>query len=243
MHQRIFLSPILFLMGSILGTEFHAIHAQQILTIKESVKPIRIICLGDSITKGVRPGVTSEQTFEAILQARFQDEKKQVEILNAGIGSERTDQALSRLESDVITKKPEIVTIMYGANDSYIDIGKTEPRLSEMQFRNNLIEIVDRLQKARIQVILMTEPRWGAEAQSNGVGDHPNKRMESFMEMIREVSRAKSTSLVDHYQIWTKNAANGLDIGTITTDQLHPNPLGHKLMAESIEPVLRNLLK
>jgi lysophospholipase L1-like esterase len=243
MNQRIFLRPILFLMGSILGTEFHAIHAQQILTIKESVKPIRIICLGDSITKGVRPGVTSEQTFEAILQARFQDEKKQVEILNAGIGSERTDQALNRLESDVISKKPEIVTIMYGANDSYIDIGKTEPRLSEMQFRNNLIEIVDRLQKARIQVILMTEPRWGAEAQSNGVGDHPNKRMEPFMEIVREVARAKSTSLVDHYQIWTKKAANGLDIGTITTDQLHPNPLGHKLMAESIEPVLRNLLK
>jgi len=48
---------------------------------------------------------------------------------------------------------------------------------------------------------------------------------------------------VDHYQIWTKNASNGLDIGTITTDQLHPNPLGHRLMAESIEPVLINLLK
>ena len=63
------------------------------------------------------------------------------------------------------------------------------------------------------------------------------------MEIVREVAREKSTSLVDHYRIWTKKAANGLDIGTITTDQLHPNPLGHKLIAESIEPIFRKLVK
>lgn len=242
MQHRFFIRPVLFVMILILGFRFQPLRAQQNLTANESVKPIRIICLGDSITKGVRPGVNSEQTFEAILQTRLQDEKKQVEILNSGIGSERTDQALKRLESDVISKKPEIVTIMYGANDSYIDIGKTEPRLSEMQFRNNLIEIVERLQKAKIQVILMTEPRWGSEAKPNGLGDHPNKRMEPFMEIIREVARTKSTSLVDHYQIWTKKAANGLDIGSITTDQLHPNPSGHKLIAEAIEPIVKSLL-
>ena len=75
-----------------------------------------IIALGDSITKGVRSGVTKEQTSAAIL-AR---EHKQI-VLNVGIGGERTDQALKRLHEAVISKRPRFVLIMYGTNDSYID--------------------------------------------------------------------------------------------------------------------------
>lgn len=204
---------------------------------------VRIVCLGDSITKGVRTGVKAEETFAAILQTELAKEKIPAEVINVGIGGERTDQALKRLESDVIARTPAIVTIMYGANDSYIDKGKTEPRLTQKQFRENLIELVDSLQKRQIRVILMTEPRWGAKATPNGAGEHPNLRMEPFMETIRDVARLKSTGLVDHYQIWTERERDGMDIGTITTDQLHPNPAGHRLLADSILPEIRKSLK
>lgn len=183
-----------------------------------------------------------EQTFESLLQTSFQNPKNPIEVLNAGIGGERTDQALKRLNQDVIAKKPDIVIIMYGANDSYVDIGKTEPRLSQREFRQNLQQIVERLQAEKIRVILMTEPRWGRNAKPNGIGEHPNKHMEPFMEIVRDVARSKSISLVDHYEIWRKLEASGLDIGSITTDQLHPNPSGHMKIAESIEPVLKKLL-
>ncbi len=49
-----------------------------------------------------------EQTFESLLQTSFQNPKNQIEVLNAGIGGERTDQALMRLNQDVIAKKPDI---------------------------------------------------------------------------------------------------------------------------------------
>lgn len=209
----------------------------------KSSNPVRIVCLGDSITKGVRTGVKAEETFASLLQADLAKEKITAEVMNVGIGGERTDQALKRLETDVIARKPAIVTIMYGANDSYVDQGKTEPRLTREQFRAHLIELVERLQKRQIRVILMTEPRWGAKATPNGVGEQPNLRMEPFMETIREVARLKSTGLVDHYQIWTQREQEGLDIGTITTDQLHPNPAGHRLLADSILPEIRKSIK
>src|SRR2546425_657453 len=87
---------------------------------------VRIVALGDSITRGVRPGVKAEETFAFLLQKGLQKERIPAEVINAGIGGERTDQALMRLGSAVIDRKPQVVTIMYGTNDSYVDQGKKE---------------------------------------------------------------------------------------------------------------------
>ena len=206
-------------------------------------RPIRIVTLGDSITKGVRPGVSASETFAALLQARSLKAGFSVEVDNVGIGGERTDQALARLDQDVLAKSPDIVIVMYGANDSYVDPGKTAPRLSQEVFRKNLETIVDRLQARSVQVILMTEPRWGAKAKANGIGEHPNTRMEGFMTEVRETAKARSLHLVDHYAIWTLKESQGIDLGSITTDQLHPNPAGHRLLADSIWPTIEPILK
>jgi acyl-CoA thioesterase-1 len=212
-------------------------------TLANAAEAIRVVCLGDSITKGVRPGVLANQTFAFLLEEKAKSEKLAVEVFNVGIGGERTDQALARLENDVIARKPHIVTVMYGANDSYVDPGKAGPRLSEMQFRENLAKIVDRLAAKQIKVILMTEPRWGAAAKPNGLGEQPNLRMEPFMQAVIEISKMKSTPIVDHYKIWTEFEKTGKSIGEITTDQLHPNPAGHRLLADSIWPTLKNQIK
>lgn len=208
-------------------------------TGRHSDKPaIRIITLGDSITKGVRPGVTASQTFASLLNEKANQKGHHVEVINVGIGGERTDQALLRLDRDVISKKPQIVTVMYGANDSYVDIGKKQMRITEAAFRENLDRIVQKLRSTNIRVILMTEPRWGSKAKPNGLGESPNLKMEPFMQVIREKAKADSLPLVDHYQLWTEFEAGGGDIGKLTTDQLHPNPQGHQSMADSIWPVL-----
>lgn len=144
-------------------------------------KPVRIVTLGDSITKGVRPGVNAAETFAAVLESRAKMAGYQAEVVNVGIGGERTDQALARFDQDVIAKHPDILTVMYGANDSYVDPGKTGPRISPASFRENLAKIVERAQAANIRVVLMTEPRWGAKPPPNGLGEHPNLRLAEFM--------------------------------------------------------------
>jgi len=220
------------------GAGFH--HAQ---SDANGQKTVRIVTLGDSITKGVRPGVTDSQTFSSLLKSQADKSGFMVDVVNVGIGGERTDQALARLERDVLAKNPDIVTVMYGAIDSYVDPGKTGPRLSPERFRENLGEIVDRLQARGIRVVLMTEPRWGPKAAPNGLGEHPNLRLEPFMDEVRSMATLKSVPVVDHYAIWKRLETGGLDIGTITTDQLHPNPAGHERIADSIWPVIEPILK
>jgi lysophospholipase L1-like esterase len=205
--------------------------------------PLRIVTLGDSITKGVRTGVKPEETFAAILAAQLKSQGRKVEVVNVGIGGERTDQALARLERDVLAQQPQIVTIMYGANDSYVDKGQTAPRLNVTDFRKNTVELVSRLKAVGIQPVLMTEPRQGDKHPGNGLGEHPNLRMLEYIVATREVSEQQRVPLVDHFADWTSAYEKGTDIELWMTDHIHPNPAGHQRMTDTMRPVIAKLVE
>lgn len=207
----------------------------------QAAEPIVIIALGDSITKGVRPGVKTEETFVGLLAARCKEKDLAVRFINAGVGGERTDGALKRLERDVLVHKPKVVLVMYGTNDSYVDRGKTESRLSIEQYRANLVKIVENLEKAGIKPVLMTEPRWAAGSK-NGLGESPNDRLGKYMAACREVAKEKEIRLVDHFAHWSKAESRGVNIRGWTTDGCHPNPRGHREIADLIWPELIEVL-
>lgn len=203
-----------------------------------------IVTLGDSITKGVRQGVTAEETFAARLQLLLKEEAGiDAEVVNVGIGGERTDQALARLEKDVLARQPAIVTIMYGTNDSYVDKGKDASRLTVDEYRAKLQELVKRLRAAGVTPVLMTEPRWGEKASPNGVGEHPNVRLEKYVEACRAVAKESETPLVDNYAHWSEAVEKGIDLGAWTTDQCHPNAKGHTEIARTMLAVVRKAVE
>lgn len=207
----------------------------------EVAQPVRIVMLGDSITKGVRPGVTAEETFAHLVQAGLRKRGHAVEVINVGIGGERTDQAIRRLARDVTDRKPQFVTIMYGTNDSYVDKGATDSRLSADDYRGHLTDIITRLKEAGVRPIVMTEPRWGKSAR-NGLDENPNMRLAKFMDVCRDVARKQEVPLVDHFSNWTDREAAGINIAEWTTDQCHPNPAGHKVIADLIVPAIERQL-
>lgn len=217
-------------------------HAVLAATCDEREKPPaeqRIVVLGDSITKGVRTGVSPEEIFSARIEQTLLKEGHSVVVNNQGIGGERTDQALQRLAKDVLSQKPHIVLVMYGTNDSYVDIGRKESRLTSRQFADHLTEITRRLQEQNVRVLLMTEPRWGDKAAMNGAGEHPNERLEEFLQQTRIVAKERMCPLVDHYAVWSKAGESGQDLSAWTTDECHPNGEGHKQLADAILPMLR----
>lgn len=202
---------------------------------------VRIVTLGDSITKGVRTGVTAEETFASRTQRQLQESGVACDVVNVGIGGERTDQALQRLDQ-IIEQQPRLVTVMYGTNDSYVDPGKADSRISVDAYRTNLQEIVRRLLVAGIEPVLMTEPRWAADVSDNGVGEHPNLRLEDYVNACRAVARELEVPLVDHFAHWTSAEADGQVLQEWTTDGCHPNPAGHRQLADVMRPVLTSVL-
>lgn len=200
-----------------------------------------IVTLGDSITKGVRSGVTASQTFATLLQGDLSRLEGGVRVVNVGIGGERTDQALKRLD-EVLAVKPQIVTVMYGTNDSYVDAGRTTSRISQEAYAQNLEQIVVQLLGRGIVPVVMTEPRWAEIARLNGVGEHPNVRLARYMESCREVAQRWRVPLVDNFAHWTQAREAGTDLFEWTTDACHPNPAGHRVIADTMLPVLRRTL-
>lgn len=221
----------MFAIRTLLATSLLLISSQA-----RAAEPV-VIALGDSITRGERTGVKAEETFSLLLA-----EKTKAKVVNAGIGGERTDGGLARLEKLLATHKPAVVLVMYGTNDSYVDVGKKEPRITADQYRDNLVKIVDAVRKAGAEPVLMTEPRW-APGATNGAGEDPNERLEKYLDVCRVVAKDKTLKLVDHYAHWKKAEADGTKIRDWTTDGCHPNPRGHKELADLILPVLADALK
>ncbi len=201
--------------------------------------PLRIVTLGDSITKGVRAGVTAEETFAAELQRQLRaGGHPDCEVINVGVGGETAGQGLLRLEQDVIAKKPQIVTIMYGHNDSSVDAGKTASRISIPRFRADLSQLVQRLRDAGITPIMMTPPAYAEKSAPNGIGEHCNVRLAQYSEVVRQVAETLQVSLIDHFAAWSEVSKSGTDLNEWTTDGYHPNPKGHVEMATRILPVV-----
>lgn len=206
-----------------------------------------VIALGDSITKGVRRGVAAAETFAAQLEVALTnqpagDDLSEVSVVNVGIGGERTDHALERLGS-LIQRRPQLVTVMYGTNDSYIDRDRTESRISTKAYRMNLSQIVLALRLHGIGAVLMTEPRWPDDASPNGIGENPNAQLVKYVDVCRDLARELDVPLVDHFAHWGVARANGQDLRQWTTDGCHPNAQGHDEITATLLPVLRRALE
>ncbi|QEH31576.1 GDSL-like Lipase/Acylhydrolase [Aquisphaera giovannonii] len=205
-------------------------------------RAIRLVAMGDSITRGVREGVRPEETFAALAERALRSEGMPVELVNLGAGGERTDRALGRLD-EVSGLRPEVAIVMYGTNDGHVDAGAKASRLSLDQYRENLRAIVAGLLLRGVEPVLMTEPRWADDAPADGLGEDPNVRLARYMEACRAVAAECRVPVVDHFARWTEARSKGQALGDWTTDGCHPNPRGHRAMADALLPVLRRRLR
>ena len=212
----------------------------------DGAKPVCIVALGDSITRGARPAkgaipaVQPEETFCALLEQGLSAQGHKAEVINAGIPSNRTDQGVTRLQADVLKHHPNIVLIMYGTNDSCHDEGKTGPRLSLEMYEKNLRAMIDSIRATGGTPILMTPPPlkdgWGFARNAIYVQKGANGAILPYVEACRRIAAAEKIPLIDNFQIWT--AQGSPYIKSLLPDGCHPNAAGHKVLAETILPVV-----
>ena len=262
LHQLVRLCSLVLLINS-----FMTVAADELNVVQSEKRPVTIVTLGDSITKGVRSGVTAEQTFAVMVEKGLLQNGVAARVVNVGIGGERTDQAIKRLDqivklpTEIATSvanlnlpptesagavestiaadmQPDIVTVMYGTNDSYVDQGQTTTRITVEEYRDNLQTIVVELLSRGILPVLMTEPRWSQDAAVNGIGENPNVRLEPFVVACRETAAKWRVPLIDHFAAWSDAGNAGTNLHEWTTDGCHPNPIGHQKITDLMLPVL-----
>jgi acyl-CoA thioesterase-1 len=195
-----------------------------------ATEPVRIVCFGDSVTKAVRPGVTVEETFCAVLERTLNASDEQAQVINAGIGGNTTADGLCRLEADVLAQEPDYVVVMFGLNDSWVDEGRTESRLTVRQYRDNLRAMLSTLRQRGIIVVLMTPnpaiaPTYPSER---------NVTLKAYVEEVRVLAREERVEMIDVYRRFAELAIEGTELNTLFTDAMHPNPAGQGHIAEML---------
>ncbi|NOX53314.1 MAG: hypothetical protein GXP27_02525 [Planctomycetes bacterium] len=202
-------------------------------------EPTRIVAFGDSVTRGVRPGVREYQTFRYLLQRKLRDQGLRVEVVNAGIGGDNTARALKRLDRDVLSLKPAVVIVQFGINDAaMVDAGpvaRKEPRVSLDDYRANLNAIIDRLQSAGIRVLLCTPTPMSRRYAYQNVGAYAehedmNFLLRRYAQAVREIAAKRKVPCVDLFALFVERP-DGL---ALIKDGCHPYVRGHQLIAEAL---------
>ncbi len=185
-------------------------------------EPVRIVCIGDSIT-GVYYHSGGLRAYPEMLHIALQKihPQAQVTVRNVGISGDTTTGGLKRLERDVLAQKPHLVTIMFGMNDLV--------RTPIADFQNNLREIIRRCRAIDAEVVLCTQNSIVESSQ------RPGAKLAEFTQAIRDIAKAEALPVADCFAAFESvHSMDALEWNLLLSDPIHPNMAGHKLFAETI---------
>lgn len=202
-----------------------------VLTSMQIQKPVKVILFGDSITQqGVRPG-----GYITLMQ----QSTSEYELTGAGIGGNKVYDLYLRLEEDVLNKKPDVVIIYVGVNDVWhkqthqtgTDPGKFVGFYSAM---------IKKMQSQGIKVVVCTPAVIGERTDFSNAQDGD---LNSYSQLIRDLAKQYNCTLVDlRKEFLAYNLVHNpenKESGILTTDRVHLNPAGNKLVAELMMKALK----
>jgi acyl-CoA thioesterase-1 len=180
-----------------------------------------ILFFGDSITAGF--GVEPHQAFPALIQQRIDAENLPFKVINAGLSGETSAGGLRRV-SWVLGQRVDIMVIELGANDGLRGVPLSATR-------KNLQGIIARARAAQpnLRIVLagmQLPPNLGPEYTTH------------FRTLFPELARAHSTLLIP----FLLEGVGGVPALNLN-DGIHPNPQGHRRVAENVWKVLAPVLR
>jgi acyl-CoA thioesterase-1 len=188
--------------------------------IQPNIAPKVILFYGDSLTAGY--GLSPEEAFPAIVEKQLNKNEKRVRVVNAGLSGETTAGGLTRLDW-VIRQHVDVFVLELGANDGLRG-------LPLEQTQKNLQQIIDRV-KAKfpnVKIVIagmMVPPNMGPEYTTN------------FRKIFPDLAKKNKATLIP-FLLQDVAGDEKLNI----EDGIHPNPEGHKIVADNVIKVIEPLL-
>lgn len=207
--------------------------------------PQCVVAFGDSITAPRKFAGEALPVYADVLAGEARPWG--VTFINAGVAANTTSDARSRFSRDVLSHKPDIVTIQFGINDAAVDVWKkppvSQPRVSVKDYTANLNYFISELKRYNVRVILMTPnpTRWTEKLRNlynkppydTGTPDGFNVLLKTYAQAAREVAKQSGAGLVDVYAAFEAyGAEKNQAVDDLLLDGIHPNQKGHRLVAD-----------
>lgn len=203
----------------------------------------RIVTIGDSITEaGKYPG-GYVWLLERYLNGLYPDRK--IEIINAGIGGNKSTDMQARFQKDAIDQKPGLVMINVGVNDvwnTFFDFpnnqfypeGNWSAGVPVAEYRDKITQMVLAAKAAGIRVVLLSPTLIG-----ESIDGPENRRLQQYVAAMREIALENQCLFIDlntpfREVIGTYQKHAGKTLNLLAADGVHPNPSGYQIMAFTI---------
>lgn len=178
-----------------------------------------LVCFGDSITAG--HGLQAGQSYPDALQRKLDALGYHYKVDNQGTSGATTKDAVASLRS-VLQLHPDIVVVEFGGNDGLRG-------LPPDQTRRNLDAVLTALEDAHIKVLLA-----GITLPPNYGPDY----IHSFEAIFRELAAKHHAAFVPMIYKGLENVS-----GTIQGDGIHPTAKGSAIIADTLLPALKPMLR
>ncbi len=178
-----------------------------------------LVCFGDSITAGY--GLQPDQAYPAALQRKLDHSGYKYQVDNEGTSGATTKDAVAKLR-EVLELHPDVVVVEFGGNDGLrgLPLDLT---------RRNLDSVLTTLQDAHVKVLLA-----GITLPPNYGPDY----IQGFEAMFRDLAQKHHTAFVPMIYKDLVRVPN-----TIQADGIHPTAKGSEIIAGTLFPALKPLLK
>ena len=180
---------------------------------------VLIAAFGDSLSSGY--GLAADEGFSPALQQVLRQRGLTISVFNAAVAGDTSADALARVDW-MLSSKPDIVLVEFGANDMLRGIPTAA-------VRENLDEIILRIKAAGARVLLsgMLAPR--------NLGEDYGRRFRQMYEKLRDKHD------VALYPFFLHGIALSPEL--TLADGMHPNAQGVRKIAENIAPLVESMLR
>lgn len=174
--------------------------------------------LGDSLTAGL--GLSAEQAYPALVEARMREEGMPIRALNAGVSGDTSAGGLRRVDW-LLGQHPAVLVVGLGAND-----GLRGQPVAEVE--KNLRQILERAKAAGTRAVLLgmkIPPNYGPDYTSDFEAVYPRLAKEQQVPLVP----------------FLLEGVGGIE-ELNQQDGIHPNAEGQIKVAENVVPVLKQVL-
>ena len=184
----------------------------------------KIAFMGDSITQG---GL-GPQGYVTLVIRGLEANGVKAEMIPAGISGHKSNDMLARLEKDVLSKKPDWMTLSCGVNDVWHGAGGVPLD----KYKENITKIVEQCQAAGVKVMILTSTMIGEDQPNPN-----NQKLMAYNEFLRTLAKDKKCLLADlnaDMQAAIAKAGPDKKGNILTADGVHMNPAGNVMMATGV---------
>lgn len=187
-----------------------------------------VLFLGNSITQQAEWEL---RHLKADIQQRYPElirgEGLAVQFVLAGVGGEQAYEGAKRLPALLQKYKPTVCVINYGTCEITFE--------NEQSFIPAMESIIEQLRAANVAITIVTNPPCSPEAWTEKKTSIPKfvKRLPVMAKKAKRLAKNEAAIVVDAYRLMERHQKSGGE--ELTTDGIHLNELGYRLMADALQ--------